>query len=183
MKNPELIFKQLLHYIGEDTSREGLVETPKRMAKAWKEITCGYDQDPADYFKTFSEDAEDYDQMILLDPIPYYSTCEHHLLPFFGHAYIGYIPDKTFAGISKFARVVETFSKRLQIQERMTEQIASAINEGVSPLGVGVIIRGEHLCMSMRGVKSPGVVTTTSSMKGVFLNDAKARNEFLQLIK
>lgn len=177
------IFTRLLEFVGEDPNREGLVETPKRMAKMFTEITSGYSEDPATYFKTFEENAGDYDQMIMVGPIPFYSMCEHHLAPFFGDAWVAYIPDKRFAGISKFARTLDTFAKRLQIQERLTEQVASTVDECVKPLGVGVIIRARHLCMEMRGAKKPGAKTTTSSMKGVFLTDPKARAEFLSLIK
>jgi GTP cyclohydrolase IA len=177
------IFTRLLEYVGEDVKREGLLETPNRMAKMYTEVTRGYNEDPADYFKTFTEDASNYDEMIIVGPIPFYSLCEHHMVPFFGDVFVGYIPDKRFAGLSKLARVVNTFSRRLQIQERMSDQIAATIEKFAQPLGVGVIIKARHLCMEMRGVEKSGAQTTTSSMKGVFLTDTKARNEFLHLIK
>lgn len=176
------IFTRLLEYIGEDPTREGLLETPKRMAKMWVEITTGYNQDPSEYFKTFEENANDYNQMVLLDPIPYFSMCEHHLLPFFGTVSIAYIPWKKFAGLSKFARVVDTYSRRIQIQERMTHEIAHCIKDHINPLGVAVVVRGRHLCMEMRGVQKPCVNTTTSAVTGVFFEDARARNEFLHLM-
>lgn len=177
------IFVRLLELVGEDPSREGLVETPKRMEKMYAEITSGYKENPADYFKTFSENADSYDEMIILDPIPFYSICEHHMVPFMGDVTIGYIPDKRFAGLSKFARAVGTFARRLQIQERMTHQIAECIEKYVQPKGVAVIIRARHLCMEMRGVKTHGVFTTTSALKGVMMTDTKARNEFLHLTR
>jgi|LGVE01.1.fsa_nt_gb GTP cyclohydrolase I len=179
----EDIFLRLLQFVGEDTNREGLVETPARMARMYREITSGYAEDPSSYFKTFSENAEGYDEMIILSPIPFFSMCEHHMAPFFGTATIGYIPDKRFAGLSKFARVVETFSKRLQIQERLTHQIAECIDDYVAPSGVAVVVKARHLCMEMRGVRTHDVYTTTSALKGVFLDQQETRNEFLHLIK
>lgn len=176
------IFTRLLEYIGEDPTREGLLETPKRMAKMWGEISAGYNESPVDYFTTFVEDSQDYNELILLDPIPYYSVCEHHLLPFFGTVHIGYVPGRKFAGLSKFARLVDTFSRRLQLQERFTTDLASSLMELLDPVGVGVVVRGRHLCMEMRGVRKHDVVTTTSAIKGVFFEDARARNEFLHLM-
>lgn len=177
------IFTRLLELVGEDPNREGLVDTPKRMEKMYLEITSGYQEDPANYFRTFEENAESYDEMIILDPIPFFSMCEHHMAPFFGDVYIGYIPDKKFAGLSKFVRTVGTFARRLQIQERMTHQIAECLEKYVQPKGVAVIIKARHLCMEMRGVKTHGVYTTTSALKGVMMSDTKARNEFLQLTR
>lgn len=177
------IFVRLLQLIGEDPTREGLLETPVRMEKMYSEITAGYREHPASYFKTFREDAATYDEMIMLDPIPFFSLCEHHLAPFFGHAFIAYIPDEEYAGISKFGRVVNTYSRRLQIQERLTNQIAETIATFLKPRGVAVVIRARHLCMEMRGLKTHDVYTTTSSMRGVFMSDSKARSEFLQLIR
>lgn len=177
------IFVRLLQFVGEDVEREGLLETPARMAKMYRQVTAGYAQNPSDYFKVFTENASTYDEMVILSPIPFFSLCEHHLLPFFGEVSIGYIPDRLFAGLSKFARVVETFSKRLQIQERLAHQIADTLQELLRPRGVGVVIRARHLCMEMRGIQKPGVHTITSAMKGRMLTDEKARAEFLSFIK
>jgi GTP cyclohydrolase IA len=175
------IFGRLLQFVGEDLDREGLKETPKRMAKMYGEITAGYSENPGDYFKSFSENAEAYDQLITEEAIPFYSMCEHHVVPFFGEVIIGYIPDKKLVGLSKLVRVVNTFSKRLQIQERMTHQIANTIQEYIDPIGVAVVVKARHLCMEMRGVARPGVRTTTSAMLGRMLTDSKARAEFFSL--
>ena len=175
--------KMLLKHIGEDPNREGLQETPKRMAKAWEHWTQGYKQDPADVFKEFTDGGEGYDEMIIVSPIPFYSHCEHHMAAIFGDAYIGYIPSGKIAGLSKFARVVDIFARRLQVQERLTVQIANAIQEHLNPRGVGVFIKARHFCMESRGVEKPGLYTKTSAMRGVFLNKSKVRAEFFELLK
>ena len=161
--------------------REGLLETPMRVAKMYQEIFGGYHMDPGVILsKTFSD--EGHREMVIVKDIPYYSHCEHHMVPFFGKVHIGYIPDGTVVGLSKFARLVECFSKRLQIQERMTSQIIDSIVENLSPLGVIVVVEGEHLCMSMRGVQKPGTKTITSAVRGVFKEVPEARAEFMSLI-
>lgn len=170
----------LLTFIGEDPSREGLRETPDRVLKAWREWTSGYSQDPAKVLKSFEDGAEGYDEMILLDAIPVQSHCEHHLAPFVGTAAVGYIPNGRIVGLSKIPRLVNIFSKRLQVQERLTNQIAEAMMEHLKPKGVGVVIRAEHYCMATRGVHTPGVITTTSALRGIFM-EASVRAEFLAL--
>lgn len=175
-------FVRLLQYIGEDPSREGLRETPKRMAAAWGEWTSGMDQDPKEVFKVFADGGEEYNEMILLDPIPFFSHCEHHMAAIFGDAYIAYIPDGKIAGLSKFARLVDIFARRLQVQERLTTQIASTINEVLKPKGVAVFIKARHFCIESRGVQKPGVATKTSALKGLFLKEPSVRAEFFSLI-
>lgn len=179
----EDIFTRFLEYVGENTSREGLVETPARMAKAWKFWTSGYNQNPDEVFKVFSDGGEDYDQMIMLDPIPFYSHCEHHMAAMFGEVYIAYIPNKKIAGLSKFARLVDIFSRRLQVQERLTTQIAETIERNLNPLGVAVFIKGTHFCIESRGVQKPGMKAKTSAMRGAFKNNPETRAEFFSLIK
>lgn len=178
----EDIFIRLLQYIGEDPKRGGLLETPGRMAKAWKQWTSGYGQEPANVLKVFSDGAENYDEMILVKDIPFYSLCEHHLAPFFGAATVAYIPDKKIVGLSKLARVTDIFARRLQVQERMTSQIATAVQEALQPKGVGVLVRARHLCMESRGICKQGHHTETSSLLGVFRQGA-AREEFLHLAR
>lgn len=172
----------LLGTIGEKTDREGLVDTPNRVAEMYDEIFAGYLMDPKQILTTtFNE--ENHHEMVIVKDIPFYSHCEHHMVPFFGHAHIAYIPNGSVVGISKLARLTECFAKRLQIQERMTSQIADAIEELLSPMGVMVVIQAEHLCMEMRGVKKPGSNTITSAVRGVFKdNDNVARAEFLSLL-
>lgn len=176
---------RLIEMIGEDPNREGLVETPKRFVKAMKFLTKGYQENPKDIIKTFSSDG--YDQLILLKDIEIYSLCEHHLLPFFGKAHIGYIPNKKIVGISKLARLADCFARRLQIQERLADQIASVIDENLNPIGVAVVIEACHLCMRMRGVEKQNSIMVTSAMRGVFLDGGNkgiaAREEFMNLIK
>ena len=168
-------------YIGEDRDREGLLETPMRVIKSWEHLYSGYKSDPKEILgKCFSDGA--CDEMVVLKDIEFYSMCEHHLLPFFGHISIGYIPDKYLAGISSLARLVESFARRLQIQERLTEQIAQCLVETLQPKGVIVVCQAQHLCMSMRGVhKNPQIIT--SALRGLFKRDSKTRTEFMQLIK
>jgi len=172
---------RLLQYIGEDPTRDGLKETPKRVLKAWAELTAGYKQDPkAILNKSFDEP---HDELILLRGIEFHSTCEHHLLPFYGTAAVGYIPQKSVVGISKLARLVDCYARRLQIQERLTKQIADAIREALSPVGVGVVIKAKHSCMGCRGVMKPDSDMVTSVMQGLLREDAAARSEFLSLVK
>jgi len=175
-------FRTLLQFVEEDPDREGLLETPMRMLKAWKFWTQGYQQDPKELFKTFEDGGEDYDQMLLLDPIPFFSMCEHHLAPFFGEVCIAYIPKKRIAGLSKFARLVDCFARRLQVQERLTTQLANTIQEILEPAGCGVFIRARHLCMESRGVQKPGGHTKTSALKGIFLTKPEVRQEFFAMV-
>lgn len=168
----------LLRFIGEDPARDGLVDTPSRVVKAWREMTAGYDEDPAEILsRTFDETS---DEMIVLRGISFYSTCEHHMLPFYGEAQVGYLPGRV-VGISKLARLVNCFARRLQIQERMTRQIAEAIETHLEAKGVGVVIRAHHLCMGCRGVKQEETEMVTSSLLGRLRNDASSRAEFLRL--
>ena len=168
----------LLRFIGEDPGRDGLVDTPARVIKAWREMTSGYDEDPAEILsRTFDESS---DELIILRGVSFYSTCEHHLLPFYGEASVGYLPGKV-VGISKLARLVNCFAHRLQIQERMTSQIAQAIEEHLDAKGVGVILRAHHLCMGCRGVRQEETEMVTSSMLGTLRTDATSRAEFLRL--
>jgi GTP cyclohydrolase I len=166
---------------GERFDREGLEETPARAARAWRELTSGYRCDVADLFKTF--DADGCQELVAVPDIPFYSLCEHHLLPFHGTAHIGYIPNGRIVGLSKLARVVECFARRLQVQERLTTQIADAMVEHLAPLGVIVLIEAEHLCMAMRGVQKPGAATLTSAVRGVLLDAPEARAEALDLLR
>lgn len=167
--------------LGFTELREGIARTPERVAHAWLEWTRGYDADAAELIKTFEDGAEGYDQMVLLKSIPVYSHCEHHLAPIFGVAHVAYIPDKKIIGLSKIPRIVDIFARRLQVQERMTAQIADALNDGLKPLGVGVVINARHFCMESRGVHRQGISTVTSALRGVMLTNGDARREFLSL--
>lgn len=180
-KSMELNLFEILLFIGEDPKREGLRETPKRMIKSWGKLFGGYSQDPKEIMKTFTEGA--CDEMVILKDIEFYSTCEHHFLPFFGKISIGYIPKKRIIGISKLARTVEIFSRRLQIQERMTDQIADCIKKYLDPKGVIVICEARHLCMISRGIEKQKSIMITSSLRGVFKKDPTAKDEFVRLIK
>jgi GTP cyclohydrolase I len=173
---------RLLQYIGEDVSRQGLKETPERFLKAWRQYTEGYGIDPKDVVTAFDDGAENYDQMVMVRDIPVYSHCEHHLAPFFGVAHVGYIPNGKILGLSKLSRIVDIYSRRLQVQERLTTQVAKFLQDTLQPKGVGVIIKCRHLCMESRGINRTGLVTTTSAVKGQLYNDASARNEFLNLL-
>ncbi|MDR0331770.1 MAG: GTP cyclohydrolase I FolE [Chitinispirillales bacterium] len=177
----EDIVKQLLASIGEDPAREGLRDTPARVARAWEHLLQGYSQDPAGILKgaIFTEES---DEMVIVKDIEVYSVCEHHLLPFFGKCHIGYIPKGRVYGVSKLARVVDSFSRRLQLQERLTRQIAETIMEPIGAEGVGVVIEARHLCMMMRGVSKQNSVMVTSSMLGSFRGEPETRMEFLRLI-
>ncbi|MCK5603184.1 GTP cyclohydrolase I FolE [Candidatus Pacearchaeota archaeon] len=180
----EDIGTRLLEFIGEDPTREGLKETPARFIKAWQKWSEGYGQDPAKILKTFTDGAENCDEVVLVKDIPIYSHCEHHLAAIFGTAHIAYIPNGKIVGLSKLARVANCFARRLQVQERLTTQIADAIQKHLNPLGVAVVINARHFCMESRGVEKLGSSTTTSAMLGVFKEkDNAARMEFLELIK
>jgi len=175
------IFKKVLDIIGEDAKREGLSETPTRMAKAMQFLTQGYGVDPPNIIKS-AMFREEYREMVIVKDIELFSLCEHHLIPFLGKAHVAYIPDKYITGLSKIARVVEAYSRRLQVQERLTVQIRDCIQETLNPLGVAVVIEAKHLCMVMRGVQKQNSVTTTSAFTGEFLNKASTRGEFINLI-
>jgi GTP cyclohydrolase I len=172
----------LLGWIGEDPTREGLMKTPARVIAAYEDWFCGYKEDPEDFLnKTFSE-VGGYDEMVILKDISYESHCEHHMAPIIGKVHVGYLPDKKVIGISKLARVVQAYAKRLQVQERMTAQIAHCIQNALKPKGVGIIVEGVHQCMTTRGVKQSGVSMTTSQLLGNFKTDPSTRNEFLKII-
>jgi len=170
-----------LQYIGEDTNREGLKETPNRILKSYTELYAGYDKDPKELFTVF--ESEGYDQIILLKDFEMYSMCEHHMLPFFGKCHVAYIPDKKVIGISKLARLVEIYSRRLQIQERIGKQVTMDLMEYLQPLGAACIIEAKHMCMCMRGVNKQNSIMTTSSMRGVFMDDRSAKEELMNLIR
>ena len=171
---------ELLEAIGEDSAREGLLDTPRRIAEMYAEIFQGLDEDPASYLKVGFEVA--HDEMVILRNIPFYSVCEHHLLPFHGEAHVGYLPDGRVVGISKLARVVESFARRPQIQERLTSQVAETVVEALEADGVAVVVEAEHLCMTMRGVRKPGSRMVTSAMRGQFKRSSVTRSEFLALV-
>lgn len=173
--------RRILELIGEAPDREGLVKTPHRVAKAMLTLTRGYDEDPVAILNS-AKFNEEYSQMVIVRDINFYSLCEHHMLPFYGRVHVAYIPNGQVTGLSKIARVVDCFSHRLQIQERLTKQIREAIQEALHPLGVMVVVEAQHMCMQMRGVEKQGSVTTTSDFSGAF-NQAKTREEFLGLLK
>lgn len=173
--------RTLIRWAGDDPDREGLLDTPGRVARSYRELFAGYDTDPREYLeRTFSEVAG-YDELVLLHDIPVISCCEHHMLPVVGRAHVGYLPTSRVVGISKLARVVQGFARRLQIQEKLTAEIAGAIDEILQPKGVGVVIEAEHSCMTLRGVNTPGARLTTSHLTGVIRDDARTRTEFLRL--
>ena len=174
--------REILKLLGEDTEREGLLKTPERVAKAMQFMTKGYAQDGVEIIKSAIFD-EEYQQMVLIKDIELYSSCEHHMLPFIGKAHVAYIPNGKITGLSKIARVVETYARRLQVQERLTVQIRDCIQEALNPLVVAVVIEATHACMQIRGVQKSNAVTTTSAFSGAFLSSARTRNEFLNLIK
>ena len=177
----EAAIRELLFAIGEDPDREGLVETPARVARAYKEACAGLHPDPTAVLeKTFNED---HQELVLVRDITFYSMCEHHLVPFRGKIHIGYVPNRLVIGLSKLARIAETFARRLSVQERLTRQVALALDEALKPRGVAVVMECEHMCMAMRGVQKPGANTVTSCMLGCFRERAKTREEFLSLIK
>lgn len=172
----------LLRYIGEDPKREGLLDTPRRVIKSFAEHFAGYDKEPRAALNTVFEEVAGYDELVLVSDIEVYSHCEHHMVPFVGKAHVAYIPNGKVVGLSKLARLVDVYAKRLQVQEKLTAQIATAINEFLDPHGVAVIIQCQHFCMCYRGVRKPGSWTTTSKLHGVFLEDSRARMELLTLI-
>lgn len=174
--------KVILNLLGEDTSREGLLKTPERVAKSLQFLTKGYHEDGSAMIRQAIFE-EPYSQMVLVRDIELFSTCEHHMLPFIGKCHVAYIPDGRITGLSKIARVVETFSRRLQVQERLTEQIRDCIQESLQPLGVAVVIEAAHTCMQIRGVEKSNALTVTSAFSGIFLRDDRTRNEFLNLIR
>ena len=173
-------FSKIIDLLGEDTAREGLVKTPARAAKAMKFLTEGYEKDPKQILQS-AMFSEDYNEMVIVKDIELYSLCEHHMLPFFGKAHIAYIPNGKIVGLSKIPRVVDVFSRRLQVQERLTEQVLDCINDTLKPKGVGVVIEASHVCMMMRGVQKQSSTTTTSGFRGTFQH-TDTRNEFLKLI-
>jgi GTP cyclohydrolase IA len=179
----ERAIHELLTALGEDPTRDGLVKTPVRVARMYEELMAGFEQNPGDQLEvTF---AAEHDEMVMVRDIPFASLCEHHLVPFIGRAHVAYIPgdDGRITGLSKLARLVDVFAKRLQVQERMTTQIADAIEEALAPRGVLVVVDAEHLCMSMRGVKKSGTSTVTSAVRGLFRNDAATRMEAMQFVR
>ena len=178
----EDLITQIITQIGENSQREGLLKTPKRAAKALKFLTKGYDEKLEDIINGAVFHAED-NEMVVIRDIEFYSLCEHHMLPFYGKCHIGYIPNKSILGLSKFVRITDHFARRLQVQERLTTQIADAVQEILQPLGVGVTIEASHLCMMMRGVQKQNSFTITNSLRGVFKSDVRTRNEFLRLIR
>jgi GTP cyclohydrolase I len=175
-------YSKVLELIGEDPSREGLLKTPERVAKAMQFLTQGYDVEATDILKS-AMFSEDYSQMVLVKEIEFYSLCEHHLLPFFGKAHIAYIPNGHIVGLSKLPRVVDAFSRRLQVQERLTNEIRDCIQNTLKPNGVAVVMEARHLCMQMRGVEKQSSLTTTSAFSGAFLESEKTRLEFMNLIR
>lgn len=176
-------FVRLLQFVGENPNRGGLLETPLRMARAWQHWTSGYGKNPADVLKVFEDGAEKCDEMVIVKDIPFYSQCEHHLAPFFGTATIAYIPDGKIVGLSKLSRLTDLFARRLQVQERMTNQIADAIETHLHARGVGVVLRARHMCMESRGVCQQGHSTVTSALRGVLREQGDTRAEFMSLAK
>jgi GTP cyclohydrolase I len=179
----EAAVRTLIRWAGDDPDREGLMDTPARVARSYHEMFAGYEVDPRAYLERTFEEVGGYDQLIVLRDIRFVSFCEHHMLPVIGRAQVGYLPTQRVVGISKLARVVRGFARRLQIQEKMTAEIAQAIDEVLKPQGVGVVIEAEHSCMTIRGVNSPGSSLTTSSLIGVVRDDPRTREEFLRLTR
>ena len=175
-------YKEVIVNLGEDPSREGLLKTPERVAKAMQFLTQGYDQNPQEILKS-AMFAEKYDEMVIVKDIEVYSLCEHHMLPFFGKCHIAYIPNGHIVGLSKFPRMVDAFSRRLQVQERLTDQIRDCLDETLNPQGVAVCIEAQHLCMQMRGVQKQSSITTTSAFSGAFMEEDITRQEFMSLVK
>lgn len=171
-----------LSMLDPEPGREGLKETPLRVLKAWEEWTAGYNMDAEALLKTFKDGADDYDEMVFVGCIPFYSTCEHHLAPFFGVAHVGYLPAGSIVGLSKLPRLVECFARRLSVQERITTQIADTLDKVLKPRGVGVVLQGRHMCMESRGINRPGTVTTTAALRGKLKNEADTRAEFYKMI-
>jgi len=181
-KNIAKNIKSTLSEIGENPEREGLLKTPERVAKLMGFLTNGYDKDPSKILKS-AMFAEDYSQMVLVKDIELYSLCEHHMLPFFGKAHVAYIPNGNIVGLSKIPRIVDVFARRLQVQERLTDEIKDCLQNTLHPTGVAVVIEAQHLCMQMRGVEKQHSSTTTSAFSGIFMSDEKTRSEFINLIK
>jgi GTP cyclohydrolase I len=178
----EAAVRTLLRYAGEDPTREGLIETPARVVKAFDEYFSGYEQDPYSILQKTFEETDGYDEMVVLKGVAFNSHCEHHMAPIVGRAHIGYLPDRRVVGISKLARIVEVYARRLQIQEKMTAQIADTLNAVIQPRGVGVVVEAVHHCMTTRGIHKSGVLMVTSRMLGTFRSDPKTRREFLNMI-
>ncbi len=176
------IYRELLRRVGEDPARDGLLKTPERMERSLAHLTRGYEQSPTEILRGALFDV-DYDEMVIVRDIEFYSLCEHHMLPFFGKAHVAYIPQGKVIGLSKVARLVDVFARRLQVQERMTRQVAESIVEAIQPQGVAVILEAQHLCMMMRGVEKQSSMTTTSAMLGAFKDQPQTRNEFLSLVR
>ncbi len=176
-------WRRLLKHLGENPDRQGLRDTPQRVTKAWRHWTSGYDQDPAAILKVFEDGAEQYNELIVVRGIPVYSHCEHHLAPFFGSATIGYTPNGNIVGLSKLTRLVDCFARRLQVQERLTIQIAESLMKHVAPLSVGVVVRCRHMCMESRGIQTPGEETVTSALLGEMQTNFALRSEFLALAR
>ena len=179
----EAAVRTLIEWAGDDPDREGLVETPARVARSYKELFAGYEADPRAYLERTFDEVGGYDELVVLRDIPVVSFCEHHMLPFLGRAHVGYLPNHRVVGISKLARVVQGFARRLQIQEKLTAQVAEAISEVLHPKGVGVVIVSEHSCMTMRGVNTPGSRLTTSHLLGEVRDDPRTRQEFLEFVR
>jgi GTP cyclohydrolase I len=173
----------LIEWAGDDPEREGLLETPRRVAKSYRELFAGYETDPREYLAKTFEEVGGYDELVILRDIPVTSFCEHHMLPFLGVAHVGYLPRDRVVGISKLARVVQGFARRLQIQEKLTSEVAEAIQDILKPKGVGVVIISEHSCMTMRGVNTPGTRLTTSHLLGEVRDDPRTRQEFFDLVR
>lgn len=182
-EDAEAAVRVLIEWAGDDPDREGLLETPARVARSYRELFAGYESDPKDYLAKTFEEVGGYDELVILKDIPVVSFCEHHMLPFIGRAHVGYLPSNRVVGISKLARVVRGFARRLQIQEKLTAQVAGAIQEILKPKGVGVVIVSEHSCMTMRGVNTPGTRLTTSHLLGEVRDDPRTRQEFFDLVR
>jgi len=181
-ENVEAAFRTFLHWIGEDPDRDGLRETPARVARAFQEHFCGYTQDPEQILQKTFEETDGYDEMVVLRGIPFQSHCEHHVAPIIGRAWVAYVPNARVVGISKLARVVEAYAKRLQIQERLTAQIANTIEHVLKPKGIGVVIKATHHCMTTRGINKQGTDLVTSRMLGCFRKNPMTRQEFLSMV-
>lgn len=177
------LVRDIIDQVGDDSKREGLIETPKRFFAAFQHWTFGYSIDPASVFKTFEDGSEGYDQLVFQGAIPVWSLCEHHMAPFFGIAHVAYIPKDRIVGLSKIIRLVDVFARRLQVQERLTRQIADCIQEHLAPRGVGVVLRCRHTCIESRGVQKAGSMTYTSALLGAIKEEAEARTEFMELVQ
>lgn len=179
MPRIEKAVKEILIAVGEDIDREGLKDTPSRVARMYKELLGGTHSDPTEHLRVFNEN---YDEIVLLKDIPFYSVCEHHMMPFIGIAHVAYLPDGKVVGVSKLARIVDSFAKRLQLQERLTGQIANFMMDNLKPQGVAVVIEASHSCMTIRGAKKSGAVMVTSALRGIFKKDSRSRSEVLSLM-